>query len=105
MVECVVPAGLDDGGARIAYVEDEMSDFEQDRALTRLLDQDGQKMTPMRWPATSIRNGCAGSTNRVKWSLLVSVLPLAANVRTRSMWVISVPSGFVIVVNLKTSLR
>jgi hypothetical protein len=53
----------------------------------------------------SIRNGCVGSTNRVKWSLLVSVLPLAVNVRIRSMWVISVPSGFVIVVRAKTSLR
>jgi hypothetical protein len=39
-VEGVVLAGLDDGGARIAYVEDEMPDFEQDRALTRELDAD-----------------------------------------------------------------
>src|SRR5437764_1089584 len=40
MVEGVVLARLDDGRARIADVEDEVSNFEQDRTLTRELDAD-----------------------------------------------------------------
>lgn len=64
--------------------------------LSRLDDRSAE----MRRPAMSIRNGCEGLTKRVKWSLLVSVRPFALNVRTRSMCVVSVPSGFVIVVSL-----
>lgn len=40
VVECVVLSRLEDGRVRVAHVEDEVSDLEQDRPLARQLDAD-----------------------------------------------------------------